>query len=287
MNRSSWRWTLWHTLPLTASMLALYYYWFAIADRYIVFLYEHDMGELVPDTSPFSAVTSSRYWMTGLVAGGLALTLYTAACWLGGRLARGYRPPEWRRAWAASSAPLLVAVPLITMTVNQPTLPLWNAAQTTLAAVLGLGLALMPGSMAAERPWDLFLLALDGWGMAIFLLCVAMLERVQSYLERGNVWPLLIVVVGLGCAITWLLLLTAVRAWRRWSVPRAGELFVAGLCVAYLLLVELHFVTNGYFYISDSDNFFSRAWALQALAWLAAGALALGLTRLRGALRRP
>ena len=204
------------------------------------------MGELVPDTSPFSAVTSSRYWMTGLVAGGLVMTLCTAACWLEGRLARDYRPPEWRRVWAASSAPLLVAVPLITMTVNQPTLPPWNAAQTTLAAVLGLGLALTPGKMAAERPWDLFLLALDGWGMGAFLLSVSMLERGRGYLERGMVWPLLVVVVGLGCAATWLLLLTAARVWRRWSVPRADELFVAGLCVAYLLLVGLHFVTNGY-----------------------------------------
>ena len=86
------------------------------------------------------------------------------------------------------------------------------------------------------------LLVLDGWGIAIFLLCVAMLERVRSYLERDVMWPLLVVVVGLGCALVWLLLLTAARAWRRWSVPRAGELCVAGLCVAYLLLVELRFV---------------------------------------------
>ncbi|MCP4422626.1 MAG: hypothetical protein GY805_38945, partial [Chloroflexi bacterium] len=59
-----------HALPVSGLILILFYYWFAIADRYIIFLYNHDMGPVVPDTSPFSRVTASRYWMAALVASG-------------------------------------------------------------------------------------------------------------------------------------------------------------------------------------------------------------------------
>ena len=90
---AEWRKAVYHALPVVALMLALFTYWFAIADRYFVFLYYHDMGPLVPDTSPFSRVTSSRYWMTGLVASGAVLLLYTAVVWLLARLLPRYRPP--------------------------------------------------------------------------------------------------------------------------------------------------------------------------------------------------
>ena len=75
-----------HALPVTALVIGLFYYWFAVADRYIVFLYYHNMGPRVPDTSPFGFVTASRYWMAGLVASGAVMVLYTAASWLLKRL---------------------------------------------------------------------------------------------------------------------------------------------------------------------------------------------------------
>jgi LPXTG-motif cell wall-anchored protein len=65
-----WKKELVHALPLSLIVLGLLAYWFVIADRYCAFLYYHDMGPVAPDTSPFSPVTSSRYWMAGL---GLAL----------------------------------------------------------------------------------------------------------------------------------------------------------------------------------------------------------------------
>lgn len=290
INRIEWRPALLHALPVTVVVLSLLYYWFAIADRYVVFLYEHNMGPFVPDTSPFSDVTSSRYWMAGLVAGGMVMILYTGVSWLLGRVVRGYRPPAWWWVWAMSSVPLLVGVPLITMTVNVPTLPVLNAAQTTLATVMSMGLALMPGKMAAEDPWELIWLSLDGWAMAAVMLSVAMLERVGWLLGRGIVWPLLVIVVGLVGAVVVLLVMTGVRIWRRMIIPRASALFVAGLCLAYLLMPLVHHLgfTDGYYYVSDKDNFFSRSWALQGVAWLVAGAIAVGVTRLRGylAIRR-
>jgi hypothetical protein len=66
-------------------------------------------------------------------------------------------------------------------------------------------------------------------------------------------------------------------------MPGSPALIAAGLGVAYLLLPAIHhiFGTDGYFYISNKDNFFSRSWTLQAAAWLAAGLIAIGVTRLR------
>ena len=90
-----WRTASLQALPVATLMLALFSYWFAVADRYAVFLYDHDMGPLYPDTSPFSRVTSSRYWMTGLVVGGMVMVAYAAANWLLGRVVSGYRPPAW------------------------------------------------------------------------------------------------------------------------------------------------------------------------------------------------
>lgn len=283
VKRREWRSALWHALPVAVLVLSLLYYWFAVADRYIVFLYYHDMGPFVPDTSPFSRVTSSRYWMAGLVAGGIVMVLYAGMSWLLGRLARSYQPPAWWRVWVMSGAPLLIGSPLILMTVNAPALPLWNATQTTLATLISLGLALIPGKMAAKRPWDLIFLSLDGWGMATVLLGVAMLERVRWLLGRGIMWPLLIVMLGFAGGAASLLIMTGWRLWRRMISPKAPALLVAGLCVTYLLLPLVHHLgfTDGYYYISDMDNYFSRSWVLQAVAWLVAAALAVGVTRLR------
>ena len=53
------------------------------------------------------------------------------------------------------------------MAANRPTLPVPNALQTTLATLLALGLALLPGGMASENPIELIWLALDGCGLML------------------------------------------------------------------------------------------------------------------------
>lgn len=278
-----WASALVHSLPVAAGVLALLYYWFAVADRYVVFLYYHDMGPLYPDTSPFSAVTSGRYWMAGLVVGGSVMLLYIGANWLFGRLLRTYDPPFWWQVWAVSCPPLLAGVPLITMTVNVPTLPFGRALQVTSATLIGVGLALIPGRMAARHPGRLVLLFLEGGAMAAILLGVSFLERVPWPLDSGIPWPLSVIVVGMLGAVGLLLATTGLRIRRRMAVPSAWTLFAAGLWVAYLLLPLAHYLvgSDGYFYISDKDNFFARSWILQMVAWSVAGAVAMGVTRLR------
>jgi len=282
-HRKEWLAALWHAMPISIFVLATYYYWFGVADRYIVFLYNHNMGPLVPDTSPFSAVTSSRYWMAGLVCGGLVLALYATTNWLLGRIWQTYEPPAWQKRWAVTVAPLLVGIPLITMLVNSPTLSPCHAARTTLAAVVGVGLALAPARMAARRPWDLISLCGDGLALGGIIQIVSMLERGLSMLSRGNAWALFVVAGGSGGAIILLLIMTWLRWWQRKPMPSTLELLVAGLCAAYLVWPLIHHLvfTDGYYYITNMQNFFSERWGFQFLAWAVAGGVALALTKWR------
>jgi hypothetical protein len=277
-----WRAALGHALPVVALMLGLFYYWFAIADRYTIFLYNHNMGARYPDTSPFSRLTASRYWMAGLVASGAVMVLYTAASWLLGRLA-GYRQPLWWRVWLLAAVPLLIGIPAITMTVNQPTLPAVYAARTTLITLVGLALALMPGKLAAEWPSELILLAADGAGWMMWMLSTSNLEVLRRWWVSGNWWRLQMVFKVIAIGLVLLLSVTAVGGGRRAPIPGVARLFTAGSCVAYLFMPLVHHVlyTDGYYYITDSDNFFGNKLPIQLVAWLSAALLVLGVTRLR------
>jgi len=269
--------------PADALMLGLFYYWFALADRYAVFLYHHDMGPLVPDTSPFSVVTSSRYWMAGLVAAGLVMILYSAANIFLGRLAKSYRCPEWWRVWVVSSIPLAIIIPLIVMSVNQPTLPLTFAIRVIVATLFALALALFPGRIAAEQPLELLLLALDGFGLMFLMLNIISLEHLPGWIERGAV--AFIVLIGLAFLIGVLFLgfVTVARIWLRKPGPGPWAFFIAGLCVSYLLMPVIHHFgfTDGYYYITDSDNFFARNIWLQLFAWLLVAGIAFAVYQLR------
>ena len=282
MDQATWYAAWLHALPVTALVLYLFYYWFAIADRYIVFLYYHNMGPRVPDTSPFSDVTSSRYWMAGLVASGMVMVFYTATSWLLGRLVASYRSPAWWQVWTWCAVPLLVGIPAITMSVNHPTLPVLNAAQTTLATLIGLALALMPSRLAAERPRTLIWLACDGGAPALVLLrgpwYFPLVQAGWAPDTALLVTPWISFVVGM----VWLLLMTALRAWRRTPIPGAAAVFVSGLCLTYPLMILVQHVmgTDGYLYISNSSNFFEND-ARQIALWLAAAVMAMTITWLR------
>jgi hypothetical protein len=59
-----------HAAAVSLLTLARFYYWFAVADRYTIFHYEH-LG-----ATPYDALTTSRYWMCGLVARDITLVVY-------------------------------------------------------------------------------------------------------------------------------------------------------------------------------------------------------------------
>ena len=278
---SEWRLALLHAVPIVLLVLSLLTYWFAIADRYGVFLYGH-LG-----ATPFDAVTSSRYWMAGLVACAIAMLLYTFAQWSAGRVManrnRSYHPPAWWRVWVVCVPPLAIGIPAITMTANSPTLPLANALGCVLATVAGLALAVAPGAWAARCPLDLGWLALDGLGLMPSLL----LLRAVELPARGVTSVPVAYLAASGttlAGVVWLGIMTVLRRWRRKAPPEASQILVAGLSLSYLLMPLVHHLLatpRGYRYISTASNFFAFSIWVQMLAFGIAAALALGLTKLR------
>ena len=285
-DRTILRKSLLYGLPVAVLFLGLIYYWFVLADRYIVFLYNHDMGAFVPDTSPFSRVTSSRYWMASFVAGGFILMLYTAANWLVGRLRAGYAPPPWQNVWLVCAPLFILFIPVITMSANTPVLPLSYAAMVTTAALISVALALMPGDMAAGKPRDLVWLAADGWGLAFILMTLAQLDDISRWLANGLDWRTILSFVFIALGVGWLLLLTALRYWRGVFAGDFVSFAVAAACMTYLFLPLMHFLvgTNGYFYITDSDNFMAGTIWMQLAAWIFTGLIIWALLALRGRL---
>jgi hypothetical protein len=287
----AWRVELLFAIPIVAFVITLFTTWFAVLDRYLIFLYFHDMGPGF-DTTPFGWVTVSRYWMSGLVAGGAVMVPYIALNLVLGRVVKTFRAPQWWRLWILCAVPLLVAVPAIVMTVNDPVLPLANAAQVTAVTLIGLALALMLGRVAAERPLAYVLLMIDGLALACLLSSLIRFESYPRWLARGSTGIIYrhLAVLAVGFAL--LIVTTALRAWwRRAGIPSAAAWFVAGLNISYLFLPLYHlfwckddgtWTDPDYFvYISDADNHFARSGLLQIGVWIAVALIALGLTRLR------
>ncbi|MBX3012726.1 MAG: hypothetical protein KF832_14515 [Caldilineaceae bacterium] len=276
----------WEAVPLVLLVLGLFYYWFAVADRYAIFLYGH-VAQRIPLTQPFDAITSSRYWMAGLVAAGVVMIGYTAIQWMGGLVARWQQrvpvvPPAWQL-WLWCSVPVTVGILWITMTRNTPTLPLGLALHCVASTLAGLYLALLPGAWAATRPRDLLWLVADGMGLLPCLLLLRTLE-----LPSQGVIPLptalLVVSISLVGGLIWLGLMSGLRQWRRLPVPTAQALVASGLGLSYLLLPVLHYTLAtppAYRYISNAANFFATNPAFQGVILLSAAGVAMGVTRLR------
>jgi hypothetical protein len=283
-----WPAALLFAMAISALYLYLFYHWFAVADRYNLFLYYHNMRPLVPDTSPFSYVTASRYWMAGLVAGGVVLILHTGVSWLLGRLLSGFHSPKWQRVWLLTAVPLMLAIPVITMTANEPTLPAGLALWVTLVTLIGLALALLPGRLAAEWPSELALLTIDGLGLMLIITSMVGLERAGGWLERGSTQYVLGMIIVSAAGLILLGACTAIRFWLHRPGTGASPILLAGLIGAYLILPLLHHISfsDGYYYITDADNFLARSLFLQAGIWLLAAGLAIAFFRLRANLKK-
>lgn len=276
------RWALLHALPVAALVLGLHCYWFAVADRYAVFLYGH-LG-----ATPFDEVTSSRYWMAGLVAAGAALVAYNGGVWLLARLIearRGsYSPPAWWRVWAVAALPVAGGIVLVETTANAPTLPLPNALGSAVAALAGLAVALAPAGWAARRPADLVWLAADGLGLAPVLLLLRAVELPGRGLSVPPTVAWLMAGGSVAVGAAWLLAMGRLRAWRRRPAPTALAVFLAGLAISYLGMPLAHHLLATpaeYRYISTASNFFAWSLPIQLAALAVAGALAGGATAAR------
>jgi hypothetical protein len=281
-----WRLALAGAFLISLFVLGAFYYWFAVADRYVVFLYGH-VATGIPRTEPFDEITRSRYWMSGLVVSGAVMVIYTGLNWVLGRVGawcqRDYGPPPWWQVWALGAIPLGVGIPLITMTVNLPTLPPALAAACVGATLVGLALALLPGSWAAQHPLDLLWLAMDGAGLMPVLLLLRVVELPGRRLSIGASVAAVLALGSLLAAAGWLGVMTGLRAWRRKPLPSAGALFAAGLCASYLLLPLAHYLLGkpAYRYITTASNFFAFNMGLQILILIAGAGIAIGVTHIR------
>ncbi len=269
-----------HAVPIVVIVLSLFYYWFVLADRYVVFLYNHLKA------GPFGPSTISRYWMSGLVASGAVMVGYTVLNWFGGRIAgafyRAYPLPSWWQVWALCIPPLAIGILVITMTGNQPVLPLSVALACLASTLIGLGLALWPSSLAVNRPSEFIWLGLCGLGLVPPLLLLRSIELPALGLASSQkAYGVAIASAAAGTA--WLALMAFFRALRRDRPLRPGRLMIAGLCVGYLFMPLGHYlvlVPPAYRYITTSANFFAANPVVQLLCLGATALLAIGSTRL-------
>lgn len=281
---STWRRAAPAAIVITLFILGLFYYWYAVADRYVIFLYGHTTVGIT-NAQPFDEVTSSRYWMAGLVASGAVMVLYIAANGLWGRVAawlkRPFVPAEWWRVWTLCAAPLSGGIPAITMTVNWPTLPAALALQGVVATLAGLAVALLPGRWAAERPADLAWLAADGLGLMPVLLMLHVVELPARGISLSQTTAWLVSGGSVLFGLFWLVAMTLLRRWRRKEMPGASALFLSGIAQSYVLLPLVHHLLGtppAYRYLSTASNFFAFNFGLQLLALVVAGGLAVGVS---------
>jgi hypothetical protein len=124
------------------------------------------------------------------------------------------------------------------------------------------------------------------WGLALILLTFPHLEDFGAWLNVDNSWRLKMRFILLISDLLRLILLSSLRARLRIPVDRSAALFLAGFCVAYLLMPLIHHTigTDGYFYLTNSDDFFARSLGIQFLAWLITALVAWEIVRIRLAL---
>jgi hypothetical protein len=278
-------------------VITLFYVWFAVLDRYLIFLYFHDMGPGF-DTTPFGRVTVGRYWMSGLVASGAVMIPYTALNFTLGRVFKTFRAPVWWRVWILCAIALLVAIPIIVMTVNDPVLPVRHAARVTAVLLAGLALAVRLGQLAAVHPGRYALLMFDGGALACLLIALRAAEVYPDALARGNLGLISRFLAVLAVGIGLLVAMSAVyTCWRRSHVPDAESWLVAGMNVHYLFLPLYHhlcwckddgsWLDADYFaYIPAAGDYFCGDVLYQVGVWAVVALVALAATWLRSRLSR-
>lgn len=272
-----WKPALIHAVLISLFEIGLFYYWFGVANRYAVFLYGHYGAE------PFDNPTLSRYQMTGLVASGAVLVLYGMANWFIANLAeviyRRYIVPEWWRVWMLCVPPLGIALPLIMMTVNWPTLPLPVALASTAVALGSLPLALVPGRLAVEDLGELAWRTLVGLGLTpslLLLRAVELTDKMPAGIAIGIAMGSTLAGAGWSLAVAWF------HSQRRGRCWKMTDLLISTLCLAYLIGPLAHyllFTPPDYRYITVAANFFAQSPVVQVVCFFILTALAWSIAR--------
>ena len=212
------------------------------------------------------------------------------AAWMPGSLAPSrIRPPAWWLVWLWAAPFLSAGIPLITMTVNSPVLPPTLALACTIAALVGVGFALLPGEWAATQPMALAWLTAESVGLMPALLLV----RTVELPDRGiSVSPALAWTVAIGgflAGSAWLGGMSVLR--HRWGrgPTQCSRPVRGGICLSYLFLPLVHHLLAtppGFLYISTASKFSAFDFGLQVVAMTIAAGMAVGVTWLRSGTHR-
>lgn len=264
-------------------IIGMFYYWFVLADRYVIFLYNH-LG-----ASPFDERTISRYWMSGLVVSGAIFVFYTIVNWFVARLAgiyyRDYNPPSWWQVWFFCVVPVSAGILYITMTFNNPTMPFSIAIICTITTLLGLALALFTSSLAVQKPPEFGWFIIIAVGLVPIFLLLRTIELPFIGLATTSV-AYSVAVGGTLMGIIWSTTMVWLQT-RLYPIKHNGiaiKLYVIGLCLSYLLLPLFHYMfltPPKVHYISTSANFFALNKNIQLLSLLFALLMVLWLERLQ------
>lgn len=267
-------------------ILGLFYYWFAVANRYVIFLYTH-LG-----AGPFDKSTSSRYWMASLVAAGVVLSVYAFVGWCRVRLAdvfyQTYHLPPWQHVWLLSALPVAIGVWLITTRCNYPTLPWRLAAQCIVVAWVGIALALWLAELIVHQTSQAFWVILHGGGLVPIMLLLRAVE-LPSRGWAASASAYLLATAGLAVGILWVGGAACLRAARREPPLNARSIFCAGLVLSYVVLPLVHYLLltpPDARYITTAGNFFANTPTAQLACWGMSALVALLVTKRFGQKRR-
>lgn len=265
-----------HALCIVAFTLAVFFYWFVLADRGRVFLYGH------LDAAPFDAVTRSRYWMAGLVAAGYLLPPYVAlALWA--RKSERVLLPAAGPTLAYLTVPLAVGILVTADALGEPPLPLYLCAALVAAALAGVYLVLWYAEKVAMWGWHALSLAANAAGLAPLLLLFRAVELPGKGLSVSVSLAWAVAIGSVLFGLLWLGGATWLRRRRGQSPYAPRDLLAAAFLGCYVALPAIHHLIAtppGYKYITTAENFFAGSLALQGTTWLLALAVIYGTCRL-------
>ena len=248
-------------------MLGLFYYWFAIANRYVIFLYGH-LG-----AGPFQEPNYSRHWMAGLVASGALLCVYAFGGWCCVSLAalfhKIYHLPSWQQVWSFSALPVAIGIWAITTRCNFPTLPWPLSARCIIAAWIGMALALWLADLIVHQTLEALWVILHGAGVVPILLLVRAVE-LPSHGLASPASAYLLAIAGLTVGILWIAGVARLRLALQKSPLDPFSIFCAGLGLSYVVLPFAHYLLltpPNIRYISAAGNFFAISPVVQLLCW--------------------
>ncbi len=254
-------------LSITVFLLLLYYFWYMIADREILFLYWHLGYE------PFSEQTIGRYFMSGLVASGFLFWGYTIIqCMVKKRYAK-YKLPQWSTVWEytiyISAIPLFIILNIL----GNPPIPLMISIGVLGFLYIGVGIVLWSSDTILKNvKKSMRTITQSITIVPLFILPLYLTYHLKK--NPGNIFnitlPTVLFFIGsllFSLAIQYILK----RLKKQTGTP--NEIFFFALLLFYIFLPLVHYIFMGptlFSYITDSSNFFSNNVFIQGISFFSA-----------------